>query len=552
MTQRVAPTARWSDVGAGLCVAALLLPEAVAYAGLAHLPVGYALTAVMVGLLVYGLFGSSRFAIVAPTSSTATLVLAAAVTMGGAVADIGSPAYFQAVTAMVLMSGLMLLLLGMARLGQLSSFISRPVLKGFAFALAISIVIKQLPDVFGIDLPAHARADPLNILGFVVWHSALWHVPSMALALMAGAIVVGLRRWPQLPGAMVAIVVAILLVRLLDLEQSGIHGVGAVAPPAWTLGVSDLPQSSWLRAGELAFGLVMLVFAESWGSMRTMALRYGDTLDANRELMVLGACNMVSALLQGMPVGAGFSATSANAAAGAVSRRAGLVALVMVVLVVWLALPWLHYLPRPVLAIAVISALWHALSPQPMLAVWRLKRDRGLMVVAVLAVLFLGVLDGMLAAIGLSMLGAMQRFSQPVVHELGELGSSRNYVDVHAQHGALGKPGLLIVRPEEPLFFGSAERVMAVVLHQAAQRIDLTTVVLSLEESADLDSTAVDCLQELRQALHMKGKQLLLARVKTTARELLARHDPQGLGADDQMFWSVADAVAYADSLRAL
>ena len=290
----------------------------------------------------------------------------------------------------------------------------------------------------------------------------------------------------------------------------------------------------------------MLVFAESWGSMRTMALRHGDTLNPDRELMVLGACNMVSALFQGMPVGAGFSATSANAAAGAVSRKAGLIALLALVLVVLLALPSLQYLPRPVLAVAVISALWHALSPQPMRVVWRLNRDRSLLIAAVLAVFFLGVLDGMLAAIGLSMLGAMQRFSQPVVHELGELDSSRNYVDLHAQHGALGKPGLLIVRPEEPLFFGSAERAMAVILQQIALRPEVHTVVLSLEESADLDSTAVECLQELRHVLGLSGKQLLLARAKTTVRELLARHDPEGLGASARMFWSVADAVGSA------
>jgi MFS superfamily sulfate permease-like transporter len=543
MEQALPSAARQTDWGAGLCVAALLLPEAVAYAGLAHVPVGHALAAVLIGLAVYGVLGGSRFAIVAPTSSTAMLVLAAALSMGGAMSDIGSAAYLQAVMALVLLSGLMLMVLGVARLGQLSSFISRPVLKGFAFALAVSIVIRQLPDALGLEVPAGAHADPLHILGFVLMHVAVWHGPSVALAVLAAVLVVGLRRWPQVPGSMVAMLVAMALVRGFDLQQSGVHVVGQVLAPPFAFGVPQLPPSAWLRAGELAFGLVMLVFAESWGSMRSMALRHGDTLNPDRELMVLGACNVASALFQGMPVGAGFSATSANAAAGAVSRKAGLIALLALVLVVALALPSLQYLPRPVLAVAVISALWHALSPQPMVALWRMNRDRSLLVAAVLAVFFLGVLDGMLAAIGLSMLGAMQRFSQPVVHELGELGTSRNYVDLHAQHGALSKPGLLIVRPEEPLFFGSAERAMAIILQQVASRTEIHTVVLSLEESADLDSTAVDCLQELRHVLQLKDKQLLLARAKTTVRELLARQDPQGLGASERIFWSVADAV---------
>jgi MFS superfamily sulfate permease-like transporter len=143
-------------------------------------------------------------------------------------------------------------------------------------------------------------------------------------------------------------------------------------------------------------------------------------------------------------------------------------------------------------------------------------------------------------------MAALHRFSQPVVHELGELGDSRNFVDVQVQPGASARAGLLILRPEEPLFFGSAERVMGEVLRLAVGRAGLHTVILSLEESADLDSTAVDCLMELRHSLQSAGKTLLLARAKTTVRDLLSRVDPQGLGHDAELFWSVADAVEAA------
>ena len=342
---------------------------------------------------------------------------------------------------------------------------------------------------------------------------------------------------------MLVIAVAITAAMWFDMPSLGVREVGAVTTPSFQPGFPDLPLTDWFRAGELAFGLVMLVFAESWGSMRSMALVHGDPLDANRELMVLGACNVGAALLQGMPVGAGFSATSANSAAGAVSKKSGTVALLAIVLAIVFALPLFGHLPRPVLAVAVINALWHALSPQPMLSIWRMNRDRASLVGAVLAVLMLGVLNGMLAAIGLSVLGALRRFSQPVVHELGKLGESRNYVDVNAHHGAIATPGLLILRAEEPLFFGSAERVMSVIMKSASTRDGLTTVILSLEESADLDSTAVDCLMELRQGLHRLGKTLVLARVKTSVRDLLVHWDPQGLGATEHMFWSVADAA---------
>jgi MFS superfamily sulfate permease-like transporter len=440
----------------------------------------------------------------------------------------------------------MLMLLAVARRGQLSSYISRPVLKGFAFALAVTIVIKQLPDALGLEVPATATGDPLRLLFYALAHLPQWHGLSVAVALVAGALMLWLRRWPRVPASLLVMLLAIGLAPVLDWPALGVRQIGAVAAPQFAPGLPQLPLADWLRAGELAFGLVMLVFAESWGSMRSQALATGDTLDANRELLVLGACNVAAGLLQGMVVGAGFSATSANAAAGAVSRKAGAFALAAVLLAILYALPALHLLPRPVLAVAVVSALWHALSVGPLLVVWRMHRDRWLLLVAVLSVLLLGVLDGMLAGIALSVLGALNRFSQPVVHELGALGDSRNYVDVHVQVGAQVRPGMLILRPEEPLFFASAERVAAEVLRQSLGRAGLHTVILSLEESADLDSTAVECLMELRHSLQCAGKVLLLARVKNTVRDLLHRVDPQGVGQDAQVFWSVADAVAWA------
>ena len=539
---KAAPASRWRDLGAGLCVAGLLLPEAVAYAGLARLPVVHALTALMVGLGLYAIFGGSRFAIVAPTSSTATLSAAAVLSLSGA-AVVDPAAYAQAVLALVLLSGGLLMLLALARQGQLSAFVSRPVLRGFAFALAITIVIKQLPDALGLALPPGAGADPLHVLVFAATHVSGWHLPSVAVALSAAVVVAGLRYWPRVPASMVVIVLAIILASLLGLNSLGVEEVGAVERPSFRLGVPDLPLKEWLQIGEVAFGLVVLVFAESWGSMRNMALAHGDSLDANRELMVLGACNVAAALLQGMPVGAGFSATSANAAAGATSRWAGAVALAVVGAALAVALPALHLLPRPVLAVAVISALWHALNPQPLLDVWRMQRDRMLVLGAVIAVLAFGVLHGMLIAIALSVLDAMRRFSQPVVHELGELGSSRNFVVMDAHQGVAAVPGLLILRPEEPLFFASAERVAADVMVRVRGRDDLRIVVLSLEESSDLDSTAVECLLELDQRLGTMGKGLVLTRVKDPVRELLGRWDPQGLGAADRLYWSVADAA---------
>ena len=539
------PPGRAGDLVAGLCVAGLLLPEAVAYAGLARLPVSHALSALLVGLALYALFGGSRFAIVSPTSSTATLTAAAALTVAGRGGAVDGAAFVQASTALVLLSGAVLVLLGLARQGQLSAYVSRPVLRGFAFAVAVTIVVRQLPDALGLTPPAGPPTDLAHLLLFVAQQLPRWHLPSLLVALAAALVLAGLKRWPRLPGSMLTMVLAVAAARALDLHALGVAEVGALGRPAWRPALPVLSWSDWLQAGELAFGLVVLVFAESWGSVRSLALQHGDEVRADRELLVLGACNLGSALLQGLPVGAGFSASVANASAGARSRWAGTWALAVVAAVLAFAAPALHLLPRPVLAVAVVAALWHALDPRPLLQPWRMHRDRVIGVAAVLAVLVFGVLHGMLAAVGLSLLAALRRFSLPVVHELGELGHSRNYVVLDAHADAVAVPGLLILRPEAPLFFANAERVVAEVMARVQQQPagSLRAVVLSLEESVDLDSTSVECLVELDRRLRRAGTTLVLSRAKDAVRELLTRWDPLGAGDGRRMHFSVDDAV---------
>jgi len=247
----------WRDVGAGLCVAGLLLPEAVAYAGIAHLPVVHAFMAAAVGLLVYALWGGSRFAVVAPTSSTAALVAAAAGTVASASG--GGAAYTQVVVAMVLVSGAMLLALAWLKQGQLSSFISRPVLKAFAFALAITIVIKQLPDALGLALPPGVSHDTLQLLYYVLTHVADWHGLSLAIAVASIALVMALRRVPRWPASLLVVVGGVVLAYGADLQSHGVQAVGQIAPMALQLQVPVLSNAEWLRCAELAFGLVMLI-----------------------------------------------------------------------------------------------------------------------------------------------------------------------------------------------------------------------------------------------------------------------------------------------------
>jgi sulfate permease, SulP family len=245
-----------------------------------------------------------------------------------------------------------------------------------------------------------------------------------------------------------------------------------------------------------------------------------------------------------MPVGAGFSVSSANEEAGAQSKLAGVIAALVLLLMVVFGQSWIRHIPEPIVAAAVINALIHALSPKSLLYLWRIDRDQYLALAAIVAVLAFGVLHGMLIAIGLSLAAAIRSFSQPLVRELAELGHSRDYVDRENHPNALPRTNLLILRPEEPLFFASVEGILTEVQLRLKRSSDVRVLIMSLEQSADLDSTAVECLIELADSLKRQNKVFLLARVKDPIRQLLLNLAEEQF--HGKLFWSVDDAVVDA------
>lgn len=524
---------------AGLAMAGLMLPEAVAYAGIAGLAPGRALVAAVVGGLAYAVIGRSRFAVVSPTSSSAAILAASLASL--AAGATGPAAVAANASALTLLAGVLFVGLAAARLGSLAGFVARPVLRGFAFGLALTIIVRQLPALVGI--PAGHGA-----VGAVAWavlrQAPHWHMATLACGMAALALLLLLRRWPGVPRALIVLVLGIAGASLPGFAALGIAQAGPV-PLLLQAPVLPADPAQWLRLVPLAAPLVLILFAESWGTMRSLALARGETLDANRELAALGLANTAAALAQGMPVGAGFSAGSANAASGATSRAAGVVAaLALLALALW-AGPWTARLPQPVLAAVVIAALAHALSPAPLLRPWRLGRDRWTAPTAVLGVLALGVLDGLLLAVGLSLAQLLYRLAHPSLSELGQIRKGHDFVDRAAHPEALAVPGVAIYRPNAPLFFANAEAVLGLVARRA-QASGAPVVVLSLEESDDLDSTAAEVIGELHKTLTARHGRLILARTHDRARAVLAAAGLRDL-AQDATF-SVADAVALAQT----
>ncbi|WP_280189300.1 SulP family inorganic anion transporter [Delftia sp. PS-11] len=525
-----------ADWMAGLSIAGLLLPEAVAYAGIAGLPPQAGVVALFAGLLAYGLLGSSRFAIVSATSSSAAVLLAATSTVPDA-----APAMRLAVGAgLVLLAGLFFLLAWLARLGALSNLIAKPVLRGFALGLALTIVVKQIPHAVAFQ-PAHADLPRFAWELAMAWRQ--WNPAGLVMVLVALALMRALARWRGLPVALCVIAAGIALDAAGWCARWGIASVGPIGLDFSDPGIPELSRADWLRLGELAFAVALILYAESYGSIRSFALRHGDRVDANRDLMALGAANLLSGLFQGMPVGAGYSATSANEVAGAQSRAAGLVACAVVGLAVWLLLPWIERTPEPLLAAIVIHAVGHMLNPASLRPCFAWRRDRAIALLAFGAVLLLGVLDGLLLAIAASLLMLLRSLSRPRVSWLGRLADTRDFVDADRHPDAQVPRGLLIARPEAPLFFGNADPVFSAILERLRAQPSPGGVVLSLEESADLDATSVEALCDFAAQLRQLGVPLALARVKDPVRDLLERVGSHALAPHCYAAWSVDDAV---------
>jgi MFS superfamily sulfate permease-like transporter len=247
-----------------------------------------------------------------------------------------------------------------------------------------------------------------------------------------------------------------------------------------------------------------------------------------------------------MPVGAGYSATAANERAGAQSRWAAWIAAGVILLLVLGALRWFERTPEPVLAAIVIHAVAPRLNPAVFRPYFAWRRDRFIVAAAVLAVILLGVLDGLLAAIAVSVAVTLRELSEPRVSWLGRLRGGHDYVDAERHPEARPLAGLLIARPEEPLFFANAERIFAIVRRRVEAEDGVHTVILSLEESADLDGTSIEALREFAVAMRRRGVTLLLARVKDPLRDLLRRVALAELPPRCYQAWSVDDAVRQA------
>jgi sulfate permease, SulP family len=520
-----------SDLLAGLTVWAVLVPESLAYATIAGVSPVVGLYAAVPALLLYPLFGSSRHLVVGPMSATAAL----SASIVAVYANAGSDRYVALTAALALVTGVIGLLAGVVRLGFVASFISEPVLKGFIVGLALTIIIGQVPSLLGVPKGEgdffEKAWDVVKQLDSISWATA-------TVGLVSLVVVIGLRRLlPLVPASLVVVLLGIAAVKVLDLTSHGVEVVGKIASGLPQVGLPDaLSASDYLGLVASAGGVLLIGFAEGLGAAKTYAAKAGYQVDANRELVGLGAANMGAGFTAGMVVNGSLSKTAVNGGAGAKSQVSGLAVAAMTVITLLFLTGLFEDLPEATLAAVVIAAVIELVDVAALRRLYQLASDRltalyGISArvdfiaaaTAMFGVLLFDTLPGLLIGVVVSVVLLVYRASRSYVATLVPVDSPeagrRLWLDSSRHPDVPPEPDIVVLRVESSLFFANADHTRDAI--RAAVGPATRAVVLDCASAPFVDVTAAEMLAQLSRDLGRDDVRLLLARSVGPMREEL-------------------------------
>lgn len=534
------------DVQAGLSVAAIQIPTAIAYAQIAGFPPQVGLYACILPMLIYALIGSSRQLMVGPDAATAAMVAAAITPLAA-----GDPQRLVDLSMIVaIMVGLFSIVAGLARAGFIASFLSRPILVGYLNGIGLSLLVGQLGKLFGYE-----AATSGFVAGILALLENLLHIhwPTLILGSLSLLLMVLLpRRFPQLPGALCGVLLASLAAALLGLDRYGVELLGEV--PA------GLPQLSWPQTSleELksllrdATGITVVSFCSAMLTARSFAARHGYSINANHEFVALGLANIGAGVSQGFAISGADSRTAVNDMVGGKTQLVGVVAALVIAATLLLLNKPLGWVPMPALGAVLLLAGWGLIDVQALKGFWRLSRfEFSLCLLTTVGVLSVGVLPGIFVAVSIAVLRLLYYTYRPSDAVLGWMHGIDGQVELAKYPQATTLPGLVIYRFDAPLLFFNADyfkqRVLAVV--DGSERPN--AVLLNAEAMTNLDISGLATLHEVQQILKAQGVHLSLARVTGQTLDLLQRSSMLGEIKPPLVFSSVRSGVsAYRYWLR--
>jgi high affinity sulfate transporter 1 len=511
------------DIVAGVVLTTLLVPQGMAYAELAGLPPITGLYTSIMCLLGYAVFGPSRILVLGPDSSLGPMIAATILPLIAANGDEKRAIALASMLALIVAA--IMILAAVAKLGFIADLISKPTMIGYMNGLALTILVGQLPKLFGFKVEADNFIG--EVTGFIEGLAKGEAVAAAAAVGIAGiAVILVLQRWmPKVPAVLIMVVLAIASTTVFSLAEHGVSLVGVLPKgfPPFTIphvGLSDLGP---LFAGALGIALVSL--ADTISTASAFAARTGQEVHGNGEMIGIGAANLAAGLFQGFPVSTSGSRTAVAERSGAKTQLTGVVGAVLITLMIVFVPGLFRNLPQPALAAVVITA---SLSLADIPATTRLWRQRkvefGLSIAAFLGVVLLGVLPGIAIAVGLSILNIFRRAWWPYETQLGRVPGLEGYHDVHSYPAAEHLPGLVIYRFDAPLFFANAKTFRDEVRRLAKADPPPVWIVIAAEPMTDVDTTASDVLQELDEALNAQGISLVFAELKDPVRAKIERY----------------------------
>jgi high affinity sulfate transporter 1 len=529
------------DLVAGLVLTTLLVPQGMAYAELAGLPVITGLYTSVLCLLGYAVFGPSRILVLGPDSSLGPMIAATILPIVGA--D-GSPERAVALAStMALIVGAIMIAGGIAKLGFVADLLSKPTQIGYMNGLALTILVGQLPKLFGFSVDTNGLIHEIH--AFVHGLASGETVgAAVAIGLVSLGLILALGRWlPRIPGVLVAVVVAILAASAFNLSDHGVSLVGTLPkgfpPLTFPSPISDLPL---LFAG--ALGIVLVALTDTISTASAFAARTGQEVDGSGEMVGIGAANIAAGFFQGFPVSTSGSRTAVAEQSGAKTQLTGIVGAAAIVLMLVLVPGLLRDLPQPTLAAVVIAASVSLADVPGTLRLWHQRRIEFLLsVTAFLGVALLGVLAGIAVAVALSILNVFRRAWWPYMTTLGRVPGMAGQHDRSLHPDAEELPGLVIFRFDAPLFFANTRTFRDQIRHLAAADPKPRFIVIAAEPITDVDTTAADMLVDLDEELNAAGISLAFAELKEPVRTKLERYQLIGPLNPDHFYTTLESAI---------
>jgi SulP family sulfate permease len=507
-----------NDAIAGVTVAVVLIPQAVAYAMLAGLPPVYGLYAAAVTPAIAAMWGSLRQLSTGPIAIMSLLVL----TSLSLVAAPGTPAFIEAALVLSFMIGLLYVALGLLRMGIVMAFISHSAVKGFTSAAALIITATQLPHLLGLqtgfhEYILHMLLDILKKLGTLHWQTAL-------LGLAAAAVIKGIKIWrPQWPGGLIALALTTAAVRFWGLDRQGVAIVGVTAGglPAFGLPGFDFDLMSRLFGPAVVVALVS--FAETYSVGKTVAAQTRQKVDVDQEFIGQGLANLIGSFWQCYPVSGSFSRTAINLSAGARTAISSVTASACVILVLVFFTPLLTYVPKAALAALVISAVMTLFHPRQVLALWRMNRHDGIVAIAVFLLSLLTKPDyALLIGVMIALMFFLWKTMHPRIVRVTKDPQRNMFVNADLDEKP-GCPQILHLRSDNAIYFANAEYTADHILERIERlNTPVLFLLLDLQAAGFIDITGIDELRGLVDNLRRRGTCLAIMGVHRPVREVMA------------------------------